>query len=67
MKAGLYAHSGFPEYWVVDLRSDEVVVHRGPRPDGTWREVTRHGRDETLAVPTFDDLTIALSQVIPPR
>lgn len=65
-KAQLYAASGFPEYWVVDLVAGEVVVHRGPRPDGTWREVVRHPRDAALPLPAFPDVTVPLGSVLPP-
>lgn len=65
-KARLYAESGFPEYWVFDVPSGEVVVHRGPRPDGTWTSVTRHGRDATLVVPTFEDVHVGLAEILPP-
>jgi Uma2 family endonuclease len=32
-KAHLYAAAGIADYWVVDLVSRRVVVHRDPRPD----------------------------------
>jgi Uma2 family endonuclease len=32
-KPAIYASSGFPEYWVIDLPRREVVVHRNPLPD----------------------------------
>ena len=40
-KAALYAAAGIPEYWVVDLVRDEVVVHREPAVK-TWKSITRH-------------------------
>lgn len=41
-KPAIYASSGFPEYWVIDLPSREVVVHRDPRPDlGQYGSVQR--------------------------
>lgn len=33
-KADLYARSGIPEYWVVDLNEDRVLLHAHPREDG---------------------------------
>lgn len=33
VKARLYASSGYPEYWVVDLVREVVVVHRDPADD----------------------------------
>ena len=41
LKAALYAAAGIPDYWVVDLTRDEIVVHR--QPGGTsFAAVTRH-------------------------
>lgn len=41
LKARLYADGGVPDYWVVDLVREVVVVHRDPAP-GTFRSVTTH-------------------------
>lgn len=34
-KADLYAEAGVPEYWVIDLKEDRVLLHANPRPDGS--------------------------------
>lgn len=65
-KAALYALSGFPAYWVIDVEACELIAHEGPRPDGTWRTVVRYGRDAVLACPGFPDVAVALDAVIPP-
>lgn len=41
LKARIYAQAGIPEYWVVDLVHDQVVVHRQPTDQG-YAEVARH-------------------------
>lgn len=41
LKAVLYAAAGIPDYWVVDLVRDEIVVHREPAVK-TWKSITRH-------------------------
>lgn len=43
-KADLYAEAGIPEYWVVDLNEDWVLMHANPREDGS-------GYDGQLDVP----------------
>lgn len=56
-KAVDYAQAGVPEYWRVDLETAEVVVRRHPLGDG-YREMSRHGRGETVeplvAAPALD-------------
>lgn len=41
LKASLYAAGGVPDYWVVDVAHDEVVVHRDPA-GLTFASVTRY-------------------------
>ena len=35
VKADLYADAGVPEYWVVDVNENRVLMHVNPRPDGS--------------------------------
>jgi Uma2 family endonuclease len=37
-KLGLYARAGVPEVWIVDVRGERVLVHRGPDGEGGYRE-----------------------------
>ena len=39
VKADLYAEAGVPEYWIIDIDNRELIVHRGPTPDG-YRDVS---------------------------
>lgn len=34
-KADLYADAGVPEYWVIDLNENRVLLHANPRSDGS--------------------------------
>jgi Uma2 family endonuclease len=34
LKAGIYAHHGVRDYWVVDVERRRVIVHRRPSDDG---------------------------------
>lgn len=52
-KADLYADAAVPEYWVVDLNEDRVLMHANPRGDGS-------GYDGQLDVP-FGDMLEALT------
>ena len=63
-KARLYAEIGVPEYWVVDLASERVYVHRRPAPDG-YQDVTVAKRGQTLVVAAFPDVTVAVDAILP--
>jgi len=39
VKAEVYARSGVPLYWVLDVQGRSLHVHEGARPDGTWQSV----------------------------
>ena len=51
-KADLYADAGVPEYWVVDLNENRVLLHANPRGDGD-------GYDGQLDVPFGEPLHAA--------
>ncbi len=62
-KAPLYARSGIPELWLVDLTRDHVVIHRDPTPEGyaTVRVARRGGTISPLALP---ELQIAVTDIL---
>jgi Uma2 family endonuclease len=47
-KARLYARAGFPEYWIVNLRTRALEVHRDPAPEG-YRTVESLGADAEIS------------------
>jgi Uma2 family endonuclease len=51
-KADLYANAGVPEYWVVDVNENRVLMHANPREDGS-------GYDGQLDVPFGERLIAA--------
>lgn len=55
-KARLYAECGVPEYWIVNLTSRVVEVHRDPRPTGyeTASTFTKGARLQLLAFPDVE-------------
>lgn len=59
-KRPLYAESGFPEYWIVDLAKRRVEVYRGPKGDeyATCEVVEADG---SLAIAAFPDVRIAVA------
>lgn len=62
IKAPLYAASGFHEYWVVNVRERVVEVFRDPLQNG-YRERTRHGVGETIALLDFPDVKVEIAKL----
>jgi Uma2 family endonuclease len=66
VKPAIYAAAGVPEYWVVDLTADTLVVMREPGPAGYARAQT-YVRGEVLELVAFPDVRLAVDDVLPPR
>lgn len=66
LKAELYAASGIPEYWLIDLRSRTVQVQREP-VEGAYRRINSLSDGETISLQEFPDVVLAVSDVLPPR
>lgn len=52
LKSGIYARAQIPEYWIVNLRTDEVEVRRNP-----VRYPSRHGYEDTKVVSRVGTIT----------
>ncbi|HEY2620553.1 MAG TPA: Uma2 family endonuclease [Acetobacteraceae bacterium] len=61
-KLELYARAGICEFWVVDLTSNRVLVHRSPR-EGRYDSITGADILGTLGVEALPGLTIAAAQI----
>lgn len=64
-KGPLYATSAVPAYWIVNLVDMVVEAYGDPR-DGTYTSVTRHRRGDSIAVPSYEDMLVRVSDVLPP-
>ncbi len=64
VKGPLYARSGFPEYWLVNLRDRLVEVHTDPGPDG-YRQVALVRPGEVLEATAVAGLSVAVDEVLP--
>ena len=68
-KASLYAASGLPDYWIMNLVDLCIKVHRDPivLPDGTsfYQNVAVFGPGKTVAPLHFPQCIIRVEQVIP--
>jgi len=63
VKGPLYAASGFEEYWLVNIATKVVEVHRSPTGD-RWGSVTVHGRDATIHPVAFPALAIPVADFL---
>ena len=69
-KAALYASAGVPDYWVVDLKNRQLVVHREPEedlesPSGfRYRSVSRHAESEFVK-PLRADAEVKVADLLP--
>jgi Uma2 family endonuclease len=64
-KGPLYASMGVPDYWVLDVERRVLEVYR--RPSGErYEEVTALRAGATVTLVAFPDVTIAVSDLLPP-
>jgi Uma2 family endonuclease len=64
-KAILYARSGIPEYWVLDLVRRLLVVHR--QPDGTqYRDIHLYSEDDFVSMEGRDE-KVRVGNILPSR
>jgi Uma2 family endonuclease len=65
-KVRIYAQNGVPDYWVVDTKNWEIVVHRKPDPArGTYANVRRYKGSEVLAPLKLPQLELRVSAWLP--
>jgi Uma2 family endonuclease len=63
-KMPLYARSGVPEAWLVDLTRNVLEVRRDPAPDG-YRSVQRLRHGDRISPQAFPDFEIAVESILP--
>ena len=65
IKAPLYARTGVPEFWIVDLEARNISVYRDAGPTGFGRLDT-YGAGDRVSPSALPDLGIAIEEVMPP-
>jgi Uma2 family endonuclease len=65
IKQRIYARSGVPEYWIVNLVEGCIEVYTEPGPIA-YARVTRYGRGQTLRPIAFADVEVRVDDVISP-
>lgn len=66
IKAPVYAAMNVPEYWVLDVEREELIVHRDPAQDG-YRQVATFARGDRIAMLAFTDVVLRVDDMLPPR
>ena len=64
VKAALYARAGIVEYWILDVASQRLIVHRDPQ-DGQYNSVIVYGRDESLSPLAAPNASFLIRSVFP--
>lgn len=64
VKAGLYARTGAPEFWLVDVGHSRITRFVSPR-DGVYTESAVAGARDSLTMGAFADVRIDLSVIFP--
>jgi Uma2 family endonuclease len=62
VKLALYARSGIPEVWIVNLTAEEVEVYQSPVADG-YASVARAGRSDVLTINAIPDVRIPVAKI----
>jgi Uma2 family endonuclease len=62
-KARIYSAAGIPEYWLIDLSSEETEVYTEPGPEG-YRTKLVVAASEALSPRCAPDLAIRLSELL---
>ncbi len=63
VKLPLYADSGIPEVWIVDVEGSAIEVFRGPEAGG-YRDFRRIGRGQRIAPHAFPDVTLTIADIL---
>ncbi|NBC08789.1 MAG: Uma2 family endonuclease [Bacteroidetes bacterium] len=64
VKAPLYAESGIPEYWLVNLRRDQIERYTQPE-GGEYKRLQRYDLDDRIPLPALDQ-PIAVQDLLLP-
>lgn len=64
-KRDLYARAGIPEYWVVDLNSRRMIVHRTP-VEGKYTDAFALSPEEAVAPLESPERELLVESILPP-
>jgi Uma2 family endonuclease len=64
IKAPLYAETGVPEYWVVDVQGRAIEVYSEP-VSGRYQRIVTYGAGQVVSPAAFPDVKIAVDRLFP--
>lgn len=64
IKAELYAQHGVRDYWVVDVNTSTIIVHRA-LSGGVYRDLVQYSARDTVTSLVFPSLTLCLADLPP--
>jgi Uma2 family endonuclease len=62
VKLALYARSGIPEVWIVNLAAEEIEIYQSPLA-GSYASVARAGRSDVLTINAVPDVRIPVAKI----
>jgi len=62
-KLALYARSGVPEYWVIDVNGRRIVTYRGPSEAGYASKLEFTG-EESVSPQAFPNLKLPVKEIL---
>ena len=66
-KLKMYALAGIQEYWIINLKQDQVEVHLDPDTDsGEYNQINRYRKEESFASPFCGAMRVAELLPLPP-
>jgi Uma2 family endonuclease len=63
VKSGLYARAGIPEYWVLDLKSRRMMVHRTPQA-GHYQSILVYSEFESVSPLAAPQAAVRITDVL---
>jgi Uma2 family endonuclease len=63
IKLAIYAESGIPEYWIINLVDSVIAVHTDPE-GMSYRTVTTARRGERVHMSAFPDISLAVDELL---
>jgi Uma2 family endonuclease len=64
-KAALYARADIPEYWVLDVPTRRLFVHRNPVA-GNYAETVAYAETDTIAPLAAPEAAVRIADLLPP-